>query len=270
MYFEISSLPYIYTVTIDINALIIEGDILLHHSHYEEAIASYDKVLAIDPNHTRALNNKGLVLYNLGQHEEAITYYDQALAIEPNFADALNNKGQSKQAIDYYDQALTMEPNDTTILNNKGVSLASLGQHEEAIASYDKVLAIDPNHVKALNNKANAITELMYTISTSYYHDGNRLLTQYNFISYQKESANVLSKVGKYTADDAIALFDKALELSPNNNIIICNKANLLTKTGNSDEASVYYQKALDHGHTCPSEQVNIVEPVKVSFPSAK
>ena len=89
-------------------------------------------------------------------------------------------------------------------------------------------------------------------------------------ISYQKESVSVLSTVGKYTAVDAIALFDKALELSPDDNVIICNKANLLTKIGDSDEASIYYQKALDNGHTCPSEQVNLVEPVKVSFQSAK
>jgi tetratricopeptide (TPR) repeat protein len=149
------------------------------------------------------------------------------------------------------------------------VSLYELGQYEEAIVYYDKALEIFPDYPKALNNKANAITELISIIPASYYYD-NSGVPNYHSVSSDKEDVSVLSIVGKYTVADAIALFDKAMELSPNDNTIICNKANLLTKIGDSNEASVYYEKALDSGHTCPSEQVNIVEPVKVSFQSAK
>ena len=150
------------------------------------------------------------------------------------------------------------------------VSLYDLGQYEEAIVYYDKALEIFPDYAKALNNKANAITELINITPASYYYYGKTLTANYFSVSYQKDDVSVLNTVGKYTAVDAIALFDKALEISPNNNVIICNKANLLTKIGDSEEASIYYQKALDNGHTCPAEQVNLVEPVKVSFQSAK
>ena len=59
----------------------------------QEAIAYYDKVLAIDANDTNALNNKGLALDNLVQYQEAITYYDRVLAIDANDTKALINKG---------------------------------------------------------------------------------------------------------------------------------------------------------------------------------
>ena len=161
------------------------------------------------------------------------------------------------------------ETADINSLINKGVALHERGQYEEASTYYDRALAIDPNDVYALNNKANAITELIDIVPASYYYD-NSGVPNYHPISSQKDDVSVLSNVGKYTAADAIALFDKALELSPDDNVIICNKAILLTKIGDSNEASINYQKALDSGHTCPTEQVNLVEPVKVSFQSAK
>jgi tetratricopeptide (TPR) repeat protein len=59
---------------------------------YEEAIACYDKALAIDNNDVSALYNKGIVLHNQGKYEEAIVWYDKALAIEPYFEEAKLNK----------------------------------------------------------------------------------------------------------------------------------------------------------------------------------
>ena len=144
-----------------------------------------------------------------------------------------------------------------------------MGQYQEAITYYDKALEIDPNYVRALNNKANAITELLDIVPASYYN-ANTLTPNFYTISYPKEDVSIISSIGKYTPADAIALFDRALELSPEDNVIICNKANLLTKIGDSDEASIYYQKALDNGHTCPDKQVDLVESVKVSFQPAK
>jgi tetratricopeptide (TPR) repeat protein len=90
---------------------------LYRQGRYEEAIAYYDKALAIDPNDVDALNYKGAALYRQGKHQEAITYFDKALAIDPNYVPALTYKG-----IYVYD----------------------LERYDEAIAYYDKALAIDP------------------------------------------------------------------------------------------------------------------------------
>jgi Flp pilus assembly protein TadD len=49
-----------------IDDLLIQGDTALNEGNYEKAIQYYDKVLAIDPNDTEAVNSKGISLDNLG------------------------------------------------------------------------------------------------------------------------------------------------------------------------------------------------------------
>jgi tetratricopeptide (TPR) repeat protein len=53
---------------------------------FAEALASYDKALAIRPDYATALNNRGTALTALKRSEEALASYDQALAIRPDFA----------------------------------------------------------------------------------------------------------------------------------------------------------------------------------------
>ena len=99
----------------------------------DEALESYDKALAIEPDNAEALNNRGLVLHELERFEEALESYDQALASRPDFANALNNRGNT---------------------------LRALGRLDEAVASYDRALAIEPNLTEATYNRAEAKTEL--------------------------------------------------------------------------------------------------------------
>jgi tetratricopeptide (TPR) repeat protein len=40
-------------------------------------------LIAIQPNHVKALVNKGVALGNLGNYTEALQYFDKALAIQP-------------------------------------------------------------------------------------------------------------------------------------------------------------------------------------------
>ena len=63
----------------------------------EEALASYDKALAIKPDYAEALNNRGNALQDLKRPDEALASYDKALAIKPDYAEALNNRGNALQ-----------------------------------------------------------------------------------------------------------------------------------------------------------------------------
>ena len=94
---------------------------------HEDAIAGYDRVVAIKSDYHKAWNNRGNSLHNLGRYEEAITSYDRAVAIKSDYHEAWNNRG---------------------------ISLHNLGRYEEALASYNKSLEFSPNHANALYNKA--------------------------------------------------------------------------------------------------------------------
>jgi predicted O-linked N-acetylglucosamine transferase (SPINDLY family) len=57
----------------------------------EDAVASYNKALAIKPDFAEAHYNLGSALMNLGKLDEAITSYRKAFAINPEYVDADRN-----------------------------------------------------------------------------------------------------------------------------------------------------------------------------------
>jgi tetratricopeptide (TPR) repeat protein len=58
-----------------------------------EALASYDRLLAIRPDYAEGHNNRAVVLADLERFEEALASYDKALAIRPDYAEAHHNRG---------------------------------------------------------------------------------------------------------------------------------------------------------------------------------
>jgi hypothetical protein len=87
-------------------------------SRFEDAVASYERALAIRPDFAQALYSRGNALMALNRHDEAIASFERALAARPGYAEALNNRGAALQA---------------------------LNRHQEAIASYEQLLAIKPD-----------------------------------------------------------------------------------------------------------------------------
>ena len=143
------------------------GSVQLKLQHPEEALASFDRALAIKPDYAEAFNNRGNVLGELKRFEEALTSYDRALALKPDYAEALNNRGKVLQthrhyeeALASYDRALALKPDYAGTLNNRGNVLLALKRHEEALASYDRALALKPDYAGALNNRGTVLKEL--------------------------------------------------------------------------------------------------------------
>jgi protein O-GlcNAc transferase len=95
---------------------------------------------------------RGNTLGALKRLEEAVASFDQALAIDPDYADALNNRGNAllelkccEAALASYDKALTVKPDLPDALCGRGNALYDLKRYEEAVASYEKALAISPD-----------------------------------------------------------------------------------------------------------------------------
>jgi tetratricopeptide (TPR) repeat protein len=127
---------------------------------FDEALANYDKALAIKPDYASALSNRGNALMALKRLDEALANYDRALAIRPDHADALNSRGvvlmelkRFDEALASYDRTLAIKPDYATALNNRGVGLMKLKRFDEALASYDRALAIKPDYANALFNR---------------------------------------------------------------------------------------------------------------------
>jgi tetratricopeptide (TPR) repeat protein len=60
--------------------------VLAEQRQPEQAIACFDKALALDPQAARAWFGKGEVLFHLGRQEDAKACFDRAMKIDPQCA----------------------------------------------------------------------------------------------------------------------------------------------------------------------------------------
>lgn len=125
---------------------------------YDEALASYDRALALLPEQADIFYNRGLVLKALGRFGEALESLERALALKPDFAEAWNNCGLLQQqmrlldrSIASLDRAVALNPSYAEALLNRGIALQEAGRLDDALADYDKALALAPDFAEAHN-----------------------------------------------------------------------------------------------------------------------
>ena len=128
---------------------------------WAEARQHYERALAINPFHARALNNLGIGLGRRGQTAEAAGLYRRAIAIAPadpdpllNLSGALLSMGQFTEALTAADAALKINPNLADAHNNRGICQAQLGRPAQARDAFVNALRANPSHPDARRNLA--------------------------------------------------------------------------------------------------------------------
>jgi tetratricopeptide (TPR) repeat protein len=96
-----------------IRVLLDKGKSLLNLDQAEKAVACFDQVLALEPNHPEALVQKGAALERLRKLDEAIACYDRAIEADGSMTVAYLYKGglfnrmeRFGEALQCYEQAL--------------------------------------------------------------------------------------------------------------------------------------------------------------------
>jgi tetratricopeptide (TPR) repeat protein len=131
---------------------------------FAEAKVLYDKVLALNPKHTIALQNRGIACIHLNKPVEAILSFDKMLEFFPDptililKGEVLLKQGDALNALDCFQSAINIADNvdrevqTQTTLPDASIAIAHLysayawedvGDIEEAIISYRKALEID-------------------------------------------------------------------------------------------------------------------------------
>jgi tetratricopeptide (TPR) repeat protein len=181
----------------------------------ELALASFNRALAVQPNHPEMLSNRGVTLRELRRFDEALASYDRALTVRPDHPEALSNRGLTlhelkrfDEALASYDRALEVRPNYAIALFNRGLTLHELNRLDEALAGYDRALALQPHYADALCNRGLTLHRL------------NRF-------------------------DEALASYDRALDVRPHYAEALCNRGLTLHELNRFDEALANYDRAL-------------------------
>ena len=142
------------------------GNALKDQDRLDEAVARYQRALALKPDYAEAHNNLGNALQKQGQVDAAVAQYQRALALKPGFAEAHNNLGnalleqaKADEAVAHYRRALALNSGDAEAHNNLGNALKEQGQSDEAMVQYRRALALKPSFAEARNNLGTALQD---------------------------------------------------------------------------------------------------------------
>jgi len=147
------------------HALHLFGVLRAQRGDYAAAADFIGRAVALDPNNPTAFYNLGNTLRELKRLDEAVANYDRALALRPT-AEAWGNRGavlqelgRPNEAIVSFDRALAMTPSHATSHFNRGNALRDLYRYEEALADYDRALAVRPDHADAHNGRGSILQD---------------------------------------------------------------------------------------------------------------
>lgn len=137
-------------------ALLFAGMTLTRNFEYASAVSIWRTVTERAPHNPRGWHNLGEALGSVGQRDEAMAAYERALAIVPTFSDAHHNLGQiwmdmgrPDRALPQFQQAVRHAPKDAASRYGLATALASLGRLDEAMLQIDEALDLAPDLAKA-------------------------------------------------------------------------------------------------------------------------
>ena len=126
-----------------------------------EAVASYQKVLALDPDYAPAHINLGTLFYHRSDYELAETHYRKAIEIDPRYAlayfdlgNVLDETRRVDQAIAAYRTALQLAPTYADAHYNLALAYERTRQPRRAIQHWRAYLKLDGSGPWAVHARA--------------------------------------------------------------------------------------------------------------------
>ena len=120
------------------------------------ALTAIDKALAIEPNNTEWLLQKGSCLVKLGQMERLTTLVERLSSHEMKSAYQssalgmlLTLLGQREEAVAHFHKAAVLEPDEAKHYYNIGCVQRTLGEFESAEQNFDRVIRLDPTNYES-------------------------------------------------------------------------------------------------------------------------
>lgn len=140
----------------DAEAWYLLGRTKYNENHFDEAIASFQRVIELQPNDIRAEDNLGLSYHGLGQSEKAKVAYEAAIAWQKdlllkdaqpylNLGILLMEQGDARQAQSYLEQAAVLAPKNPRVHEELGRSYEELGLWSQAQHELEQAIALAPN-----------------------------------------------------------------------------------------------------------------------------
>jgi len=221
---------------------------------YDEAHKEIDYALQLDPNYTNAYIEQANIYYNQNKSIEAVNSTSKAIEL-----DSLNDELYFSRAFIFtemdsiilaekdYEKVIELNPEYLEAYYNLGVIQYENGLNEDALMDFEKVLEIDSTFVNAINYIGVIYKDLgIIDLAIQTYERGITLEQTDPLAAafcYQNR-ASIYIELGK--SDEALADYDKSIELDPDNPLRYQLRANFYEELGEENKALIDYSKAID------------------------
>ncbi|HID94355.1 MAG TPA: tetratricopeptide repeat protein [bacterium (Candidatus Stahlbacteria)] len=248
------------------------GKVYMQLEEYDKAIAQFKEEIKANPNNASAYVWLGRAYVATKQFEEACKSFDKAKEISPSRMDKdfkkqpyyywaiYFNAGASHMKMKDWEmarkrlvQASVLEPDTTTTYISLAWVYRNLNQRDSVIASYKKIIELAPQNINARVDLARyymdeqnyraaipvlqKIVELDSTNSDAFYLLG---------VCYSFEAKDTTEDVKNEYYAKALAYFDKATTIDPQNEDAYFNWGTLLYKQRRYEEAIEPFKKAVE------------------------
>ena len=197
------------------------GGMAYEEGRPDEAMAHYEKALALWPMAKEVHYNMGASYLARGELDKAEYHLKEVLKITPNVAKAYSElslvyayKGRYEESYKNGLKAVMMTPADEQVQNSFGIALVTMDRAEDALEHYRLAISIRPDFVEAYNNLGVAM--------------------------------DILNR-----PEEALRYFNKAVQIRPAYAEAYYNIGVTLQGTGNLDQAKEAYENAIrnDNAH---------------------
>jgi tetratricopeptide (TPR) repeat protein len=191
----------------------------------------------------------GRALRELDRHREALASFDRAIALAPETAELhlqrgeeLEYSGRTAEALAAFGRAAELAPDDDDAHYHRGRMLEKLGRHEEALAAYDRALAVAPDDPYVHSRRGDALLTLGRCPEALAAADCAVALAP-AFSYAHTVRGRALNCLGRH--EEALAALDQALALDPEDAEAHSHRGESLQALGRCEEALAAYDRAL-------------------------
>lgn len=234
-------------------ARLYQQAVAAHQSgRFEEADELYRRTIANDPQHSNAMQMRGVIRLQQGNFDEAVKLIGRAVAVDPANGQAYSNLGTALMELKRYDEALEalrsaakLQPDNPDVLGNFGRALRRRNYYGEAVEAYRRATELAPNRPGLFSALGVALAEAGEFAASLEAHEKALTLAP-DRADLRNNVAHVHRIMGEHKkAEDS---FREAVALNPEHGEFRLGLGRSLNLQGKVGEAIEHYRAAQDAG----------------------
>ena len=215
----------------------------------KNALALFDRALALNQSNPIVYFNHGNVLDDLKDYRAAIASFDRAITLKSDYAQAYASKADSlravgdlQEALASYERAIAFNPRDASLHFKRAMLLKRLNKNELAIASFERSIALNPGNSEVFFNLGILQCEMQnYEASLNSHQRSIELNPRYAEQFYN----HGLALQSLQRMEEALASYDQAIKLKPQLLQALLNRGHVLKNLKRYVAAVESYEQVL-------------------------